>query len=100
MPTLHLKKIKCIEQEDWTFHDDVVIKVNGAVVNFHSMDAGDTDTLDEYVNFTGKALIQIYEADYGDDDDDFLGAHTVRRGSGVLEFTGDDAHYKLSYAVE
>lgn len=26
--------------------------------------------------------------------------HTVRRGSGVLEFTGDDAHYKLSYTVE
>ncbi|MET7936686.1 hypothetical protein [Streptomyces sp. NPDC005322] len=94
------EKITCREQEDWTAYDDIVLKVNGETVDFRSMKEGTTDTLDEYVTFTGKAVIKLYEADYGPgDSDDLLGEHTVTGGSGVLEFTRDDAHYHLSYEV-
>ncbi|MEV1025961.1 hypothetical protein [Streptomyces sp. NPDC050264] len=99
MPTLHLKTLKCVEQEDWTFHDDVLLKVNGATVEFTSMDKGEKHSVDQYISFEGKAVVKLYEADYGADDDDFLGAHAVKRGSGVLHFTRDDATYQLTYAV-
>ncbi|MFG2192140.1 hypothetical protein [Streptomyces sp. NPDC048639] len=99
MPSIHLKTLKCIEQEDWTFHDDVLLKVNGETVLFTSMDEGEKNSIDQYISFGEKAVVKLYEADYGGDDNDFLGAHTVRRGSGVLHFTRDDANYQLTYAV-
>ncbi|MGW2340867.1 hypothetical protein [Streptomyces sp. NPDC001661] len=99
MPTIHLKTLKCIEQEDWTFHDDVVLKVNGEMALFASMDDGEKYKVDWSTSFTSKAVVTLYEADYGGDDNDFLGAHAVRSGSGTLHFTRDGANYVLSYAV-
>ncbi|WP_306319780.1 MULTISPECIES: hypothetical protein [unclassified Streptomyces] len=100
MPDLHLKTLKCVTQEDLTFDDDVILKVNGDNVLFTSMDDGESYKVDQYISFTSKAVVKLYEADYNPgDDDDFLGAHTVRSGSGTLHFTRDGANYQLSYAV-
>ncbi|MFD7294845.1 hypothetical protein ACFV9W_16305 [Streptomyces sp. NPDC059897] len=96
--TLHIKTLKCVEQEDWTIDDRIVIYVNGDPVNGAAFDDGQKRFLDTKVAFKQEAVVKLVEIDDADADD-VLGVHTVRGGSGVLEFTRDDAHYQMSYEV-
>ncbi|MFJ9082708.1 hypothetical protein ACIRL3_09840 [Streptomyces sp. NPDC102384] len=95
---LHIKTLKCVEQEDLTLDDRIVVYVNGDPVNGAAFDDGQSRYLDTVVSFSSEAVVKLVEVD-DVDADDVLGVHTVRSGSGVLEFTRDDAHYQMSYAI-
>jgi hypothetical protein len=103
MATLTLKRLQCLEQEDWTGDDDIEIVVNGRAVWRNAMDTNQTRNLgDIAVEFTGTAQVKLMEKDWEGDDN--LGNLTVSDGYSaaaerVATFTGDDAHYKLWFTV-
>ncbi|MFQ5462503.1 MAG: carboxypeptidase regulatory-like domain-containing protein [Phycisphaerae bacterium] len=107
MATLTIKKIKCIEQEDWTGDDDIKIVVHAATrreVWRGAMDTGQMRNLGNLeAEFTGSARIQLLEVDWPDGDDN-LGSVTVNESAAAAvdyeaRFTRDDANYTVWYRV-
>ncbi|WP_306319631.1 MULTISPECIES: hypothetical protein [unclassified Streptomyces] len=101
MPTIHLKTLKCVAQEDWTTHDDPRLDVNGENILLPRMRDGDKYPIDAYHVFDGEVTVTLREADaLPGDRDDLLGSHTLsEEGSGILHFTKDEANYQLSYTL-
>ncbi|MHC5108979.1 MAG: carboxypeptidase-like regulatory domain-containing protein [Planctomycetota bacterium] len=106
MAKLTLTGIKCFEQEDWTFDDDIEIIVYSPgrqAVWRNSMDTGQTRDLGGIeVEFEGTVKIQLLEKDFEGDDN--LGTVTVSDMTTAAQdrearFTGDDANYTVWYRV-
>ena len=102
MATLKLKRLKCFEQEDWTFDDDIEILVDNRAVWRRGMDTGQQRTIAVDCEFTGQVRIKLLEKDIEGDDN--LGVVTVTESHSAAweregRFTQDDANYTLWYEV-
>ena len=107
MTTLKLISIECKRTEDITGADNPYLRIKGIKVweakmnDEQSKDLGGVPAID----FSGRARITLMEGDAGYfDDDDDLGttyAYKSMAGKGVQEhhFTGDGAHYILTFEV-
>lgn len=104
MATLILIRLDCFAQEDWTFDDDIDIRVNGTSAWRGSMDEGDRKSLGNLsIPFEASVTMQLIEKDWPDGDDN-LGMVTVTSegtvaASRAARFTQDDANYTLWYSV-
>lgn len=104
---IRLISLKCVKTEDWMGRDETYLTVKGARVWGHSMNDGETQSLGGVPSFpfTGEVHVALYDGDAGwGDDDDLLGvtfASAQDRGKGPVtsSFTGDDAHYILTYEI-
>lgn len=98
---LTLEWIRCVKTEDDGGADELRIELDGKTVWGASMDNGEVHRIYETFK-VGNAPVEITLVD-GDnppfDNDDVLGRQTVGYGEGVLEFTRDEANYKLSYKL-
>ena len=108
MPKLKLKKLKCVETEDFVAADEPYLVVDQNVVwGPGSLANGDTANLQsvDEIEFTGNVGVQLFDQDTGFlDPDDLLGGITIGSGQAgqglkTASFTGDGANYVLSYEV-
>jgi hypothetical protein len=105
---LQLKSIECVNQNEFT-QDEPYLNFNGSKIWSGDMDQGDTIDLSSTnpIQFSGSANLSLWEDDpgiWGFDKDDYLGTAIVydwqHWGSTfALDFTGGDAHYKLTVDV-
>lgn len=97
---IHLGKLHCVEQEDFFGSDEILIKVEDQKLGKSiRISKGDKKDIDKTVQFTGSVSIKLYEKDV--EGDDYLGQKILNPGdkSGILDFTKDGAHYRLSYKI-
>ena len=108
MLDLRLISLVCHGTEDWTGADETYLLAAGRRVwGPNSMNDNDVADLTgiPHQQFRSKIRIDLYDKDAGFvDDDDHLGrtyARASQAGKGEQEhdFTGDGAHYTLTYEV-
>lgn len=95
-----LGTLHCVETEDYIGNDDVYLRVEGEEVFEGEMNDGDKEEVGgDPVQFTGRVKISLHEKDV--EGDDLLGEHLLEPGrdEGILEFSEDDAKYRLSYEI-
>jgi hypothetical protein len=97
---IRLGTLHCVEQEDFVGDDEIRIRVEDQNLGKSvRISEGDKKTIDKTVQFTGNVSVKLYENDV--EGDDYLGQRILEPGSkdGIMEFTKDDAKYRLSYKV-
>ncbi len=109
MPQLRLISLVCHTTEDSTGADETYLLLNGQRVwGPQSMNDGDPASLNGLPQypFQQSVRIELYDQDAGGwiDKDDHLGTIYARafeagKGEQTREFTGDGAHYTLTYLV-
>ncbi len=108
MPQLKLFSLVCHGTEDWTGADEAYLLLNGQRIwGPESMNDNDVENLGNLPTypFQNSVRIELYDQDTGGwDNDDHLGttyARAIEAGIGEQErqFTGDGAHYTLTYSV-
>jgi len=104
VPELQLITIRCVEQEDYSGADSLVLRVRDDSVWDGELKEGETASLDHVnpIPFTDNVKLTLEELDYDPDDD--LGTVYVdesERGQGErqAEFDRDDATYFVEYEV-
>jgi hypothetical protein len=104
MPRLRLISLVCHTTED-SGDDEAYLRVRGERVWGGEMSNEQEVSLEGVpsINFSRRARIDLYDED-SPDADDHLGTTYARRshiGQGELEheFTGDEAHYTLTFRV-
>lgn len=107
MAILRLKRLKCIETNDYIGRDDVYITINGVEVQ-EPLRMGNGDVVSfgprRSMVFKGEAELELWEVE-PDRPDDHLGSHKVvvsESEGGETTITMDPARgkYELTYAVE
>ena len=77
MAILHIKELRCLNQEDTNANDEAILQINGITVSGpHAMVAGDVVTFNVYHTFTGIVDVNMIEQD-GAGVDDFIGTVSV-----------------------
>jgi hypothetical protein len=104
MPKLLVNSLTCNETTSGMGDDQVFINVNGVrVFGVVEMESGQTAHPGDEVQFTNKAVIDVWEKDTGSDNDR-IGQHTARarlkgKGERSVSFSGDGSDYTLQYEV-
>ncbi len=104
MPKLLVNSLTCNETTSGMGDDQVFINVNGVrVFGVVEMESGQTAHPGDSVQFTTKAVIDVWEKDTGSDNDR-IGQHTARarlkgKGERSVSFSGDGSDYTLQYEV-
>ena len=112
MAILTLKNLYCRDTEDWTGADEPYLRVNnstkwsGSLNTNQSVDLFNNKGQPLQINFTGQAIISLWESDgnHWYDRDDFLGSWKVTnrdigRGDQIAFFNLNGASYELAYEV-
>lgn len=103
---LQLISLHCIETED-SGDDEAYLLLNGNKTRVWSI--SDDETVDlrgmEPTPFDTRLLVELMDEDGPLDGDDSLGSFVIgaselNEGEMMHEFTGDDAHYRLTYIVQ
>ncbi len=105
---LKLLRIVCNEEQAGEIGgDEIYLKVNGSQV-FGPADIAEGETLDltsiAKRSFRNEIVVELFEDDGGLNQDDFLGAATIRRnlvgqGEQFVTFTGFESDYDLFFKV-
>ncbi|TDD03543.1 hypothetical protein E1181_20295 [Saccharopolyspora terrae] len=101
MPKIKLTRLKAINNEDNVGCDHPYLKLDGDVVwgPERVCEEFDIEITDVNRSFSGSVTVELWEED-DVDGDDLLGRHSLKSGSGSVEFTRDGAHYTLGYAIK
>lgn len=107
MPKLKLISLSCTTTEDSGGADEPYLRVNGQNVwGPISLNDGQSATINQLIDFTKTAEIQLFDQDLGVwfDTDDHLGSVTANlgqlgQGEQKGKFTGDGANYTLVWEV-
>ncbi len=88
---------------DWSNDsDDIYILVNGEDIGFYKqMKTGQGATIDKFVNFSGFAVIELFDKDWNSNDDK-IGSFTITGGAlagDTKSLGGNDSEYLLAYRV-
>ncbi len=88
---------------DWSnYSDDIYILVNGKDTGFYNqMMTGQTATIGKFVNFSGFAVIELFDKDWNSNDDK-IGSFTITGGAlaGDTKSLSDSySEYLLAYRV-
>ena len=88
---------------DWSnYSDDIYILVNGKDTGFYNqMMAGQTATIGKFVNFSGFAVIELFDKDWNSNDDK-IGSFTITGGAlagDTKSLRSSDSEYLLAYRV-
>lgn len=112
MKAITLHTLQCKETEDFTGADTCLLEVSrdGARPARYrwTLNNGQTVSIDKTYHCRDAITVELRDEDVGGwlngaDSADFLGSNSIREvtnGRRVVEFTGDGAHYRLSYSVE
>lgn len=107
-PSLRLIELRCHRTEDWIGADEAYLRINGTTAwGPVRMNNGQSASLLHLPasRFRRRVRLDLYDQDFGYfDRDDHLGtayAWAAQAGSGEQEahFTGDGAHYTLTFEV-
>jgi len=99
LQTLTAKKVGA----DWSNDsDDIYILVNGKDTGFYNqMKTGQTATIGKFVNFSGFAVIELFDKDWNSNDDK-IGSFTITGGAlagDTKSLSGSGSEHLLSYRV-
>lgn len=88
---------------DWSNDsDDIYILVNGKDIGFYKqMKTGQGATIDKFVNFSGFAVIELFDKDWNSNDDK-IGSFTITGGAlagDTRYLSGNESEYLLAYRV-
>ena len=82
--------------------DEIYILVNGQDTGFYQeMRTGQTATIGKFMNFSGFAVIELFDKDCNSNDDK-IGSFTITGGAlagDTKSLSGNDSEYLLAYRV-